>query len=191
MRFRDLPIPVANAKKTFQSIRLKYPSLRTYLVVSTRLGQIHPDESSGQVLRQFPSLFLESADKAQALGILQRLSRDEQKLKSARGPAAVGIRKVISALGGLLDLAVLDLEIDTSAQVELRFDELDFALVRTLQISSLVDQARTPQSRASIQIVLGTLEDFSERETHATHQDCPEERRLPQIPLWMPSGPHS
>jgi hypothetical protein len=46
-------------------------------------------------------------------------------------------------------------------RVELRFDHLDYALIARLQADELVDRELTPQTRASIRIVLGTLAAFA------------------------------
>jgi hypothetical protein len=42
-------------------------------------------------------------------------------------------------------------------QVEIRFDSLNYELIHVLQTDELVDRQLTPQTRASIRIVLGTL----------------------------------
>ena len=46
-------------------------------------------------------------------------------------------------------------------QVEMRFNHLDFDLIGKLQVDELVDRQRTPRSKASILIVLGTLGRFA------------------------------
>ncbi len=53
------------------------------------------------------------------------------------------------------------LEFDSATQVELRFRELKLNLVWQLQRDDLVDVALTPQIKASICIVLGTLGKFA------------------------------
>ena len=53
-----------------------------------------------------------------------------------------------------------DLEFDGRVQVELRFHDLDFELIWELQSDELVDRSLTPQTRASINIVLGTIADL-------------------------------
>ena len=46
-------------------------------------------------------------------------------------------------------------------QIEIRFHVLRYALVWALQSNPLVDRELTPQTRASIRIVLGTLDHLS------------------------------
>lgn len=48
-------------------------------------------------------------------------------------------------------------------QVELRFHELKFDLIWKLQVDDCVDRDLTPQTRASIRIVLGTLASLSKQ----------------------------
>ena len=48
------------------------------------------------------------------------------------------------------------------AQFELRFNYLDFDLIRQLQQDELVNQQLTPQTKASIRIVLGAVVEFVE-----------------------------
>ena len=52
------------------------------------------------------------------------------------------------------------LQYDEACQVEIRFHDLVFDLVWKLQVDELVDQVATPQTKAAIQIVLGTLAKF-------------------------------
>ena len=58
---------------------------------------------------------------------------------------------------------------DERCQVELRFNDLNYALIWKLQADGLVDRGLTPQTGASIRIVLGTLGQF-ERISHDAHQ---------------------
>ena len=50
---------------------------------------------------------------------------------------------------------------DEKTQVEIRFNDLKFDLVWKLQVDDLIDRNLTPQTKASIQIVLGTLAQFA------------------------------
>ena len=50
-----------------------------------------------------------------------------------------------------------------AVQVELRFEALKCEQIFALQQHRLIDRERTPQTRASIRIVLGTLKGLSER----------------------------
>lgn len=53
-----------------------------------------------------------------------------------------------------------DIKILGDIQVELRFHTLNYELIWKLQSDELVDRVLTPQTRASIRIVLGTISHF-------------------------------
>ena len=50
---------------------------------------------------------------------------------------------------------------DGQSQVEMRFSELNYKLIWQLQTDELVDRQLTPQTKASIRIVLGKVEQFA------------------------------
>lgn len=53
-------------------------------------------------------------------------------------------------------------EFNGEVQVEIRFHRLNYDLIWQLQADELVDRKLTPQTRASIRIVLGKISDFAE-----------------------------
>lgn len=53
------------------------------------------------------------------------------------------------------------LEFDGVTEVEIRFSNLDYDLIWKLQADELVDRKLTPQTKASIRIVIGTLSGFT------------------------------
>jgi len=55
------------------------------------------------------------------------------------------------------------IEFNDDVQVELRFGALKYEQIFALQQHPLIDRDRTPQTHASIRIVLGTLKGLSER----------------------------
>jgi len=69
-------------------------------------------------------------------------------------------RAELDELKEVLDRLGMRLRFAGHSQVELRFHELNYDLIWKLQTDNLVDCRLTPQTRASIRIVLGTLEDF-------------------------------
>lgn len=141
---------LAAANRHFAKIRKKYPTLRAYLVLSLRDGQTKLDGELADSIREFPSLLLDSTAKTKILELIKKL-----KPKEATKP------KQIQLKAELKDLAK-DLEFDGSVQVELRFHDLDYDLVWKLQSDELVDRELTPQSRASIRIVLSTISSIGE-----------------------------
>lgn len=53
------------------------------------------------------------------------------------------------------------LEFNGCVQAEIRFNQLDYELIAKLQADDMIDRELTPQTRASISIVLGTLGHFA------------------------------
>jgi hypothetical protein len=71
----------------------------------------------------------------------------------------------IERLKEQLDQLAHQLNYDEKCQVEIRFNDLKYDLIWKLQADDLVDRNLTPQTKASIRIVLGTLAQF-ERTRH-------------------------
>ena len=59
-----------------------------------------------------------------------------------------------------LDQLAARLKYDAQCQIEIRFNDLNYDLAWKLQTDDLVDRDQTPQRKASIRIVLGTLSRF-------------------------------
>jgi hypothetical protein len=89
-------------------------------------------------------MFRDAPEKTKALQLLQDLKKDEQN--KGRDKKDKTLSRILS-----------ELALDSSVQIELRFGQLNYALVAQLQRDSLVDRVLTPQTPASIRIVLGTL----------------------------------
>lgn len=143
---------VAAAKERFTLIRKKHPSLKGYLVLAIPGEQTGIDSSAKEILGDLPALLVDDAAKA-----------DFQKhLKSP--PAKDAVDKAKKEWDRQCEELIAELKYNGGARVELRFGNLDYALIAHLQADDLVDRELTPQTRASIRIVLGTLAAFS-RET--------------------------
>jgi hypothetical protein len=96
--------------------------------------------------------------KTSALVLLSRIEKSE--LQAATGPETERVREQLDRLASRL-------KYDEKCQVEIRFNDLKFDLVWKLQVDDLVDRDLTPQTKASICIVLGTLAQFER--THHEH----------------------
>ncbi len=139
---------LAAANRHFANIRKKYPALRAYLVLSSRGGQTKLDSELVDSIREFPSLLLDNTAKTKTLELIKKL-----KPKESTKPEQIQLKDELKELAG-------DLEFDGSIQAELRFHDLDYDLIWKLQTDDLVDRELTPQTRASIRIVLGTITDI-------------------------------
>lgn len=154
----QLQAAVAAAKRRFEQLRDKHPELKVrlptgapvaILVLSLPGGQIEIDSSPMQILTGFPAMIIENAAKTSALKLLSSQSK------------ALGGTEAAQEIKQQLSTLVTQLDFDEKCQVELRFNELWFDLVWKLQTDELVDHDLTPQTKASIRVVLGTLAQFA------------------------------
>ena len=142
---------LAAANRHFTQIRKKYPTLRAYLVLSLKGGQTKPDSELADSIREFPSLLLDNTAKTKTLELIKKLNP-----KESTKPEQIRLKAEFKDLAN-------DLEFDGRVQVELRFHDLDFELIWELQSDELVNRELTPQTRASIRIVLGTISMIEKR----------------------------
>ena len=152
----QLQVAVTAAKRQFGLIRKKYPELKAYLVLSLPGGQTGIDSSPAQILKEFPAMVVDDSNKNTALDFQSSLELLEWKDKKSLE---------IERLKEQLDQLAHQLNYDEKCQVEIRFNDLKYDLIWKLQADDLVDLNLTPQSKASIRIVLGTLAQF-ERTRH-------------------------
>jgi hypothetical protein len=151
LSFDQLQIAVAAAKRRFDLIRKKYPGLKAYLVMSLPGGQTGIDSAPTQILSEFPAMVVDDNDKTAALNLLSRIEKSE--LQAITGPETERLKEQ-------LDRLAPQLKYDEKCQVEIRFNDLTYDLIWKLQVDDLVDRDLTPQTKASIRIVLGTLAYF-------------------------------
>ena len=154
----QLQVAVAAAKRQFDLIRKKYPDLKAYLVMAWRGGQTRIDSSPMQILSDFPAMVVDDSTKTRALTLQSRL--EILKSETARGPEAERAIEEKTRREKELDELASHLRYDEKCQVEIRFEDLNYDLIWKLQVDDLVDRDLTPQTRASIRIVLGTLSQF-------------------------------
>ncbi|MEX1116713.1 MAG: hypothetical protein WEB53_15815 [Akkermansiaceae bacterium] len=139
---------LAAAKRRFALLREKYPSRKGYLVLSLLGEQTGIGSSPKEILKDFPSLIVADAAKLLLVDFLKN-----EKPKDGSEAEKKRLKEQYEQLAS-------ELRYNGIGQVEIRFDQLDYELIWQLQADELVDRALTPQTRASIRIVLGTLADF-------------------------------
>ena len=152
----QLKAAVAAANRRFDLIRKKYPELKAYLVLSLPGGQTEIGSSPAQILKEFPAIVVDDSNKTAALDLQSSLELLEWKDKNS---------PEIQKLKKQLDQIASRLKFDEKCQVEIRFHDLKYDLVWKLQADDLIDHSLTPQTKASIRIVLGTISQF-ERTHH-------------------------
>ena len=139
---------LAAASRHFAMIRKKYPGLRAYLVLSLRGGQTKLDSDLADSIHEFPALLLDGTAKTKALDLIKK-----QKSKESAKSELIQIKDELKE-------TAKDLEFDGCVQTELRLHNLNYELIWKLQSDALVDRELTPQTRASINNVLGTISSF-------------------------------
>jgi hypothetical protein len=140
---------VKAAHDRFAMLKAKYPTLKGYLVLSIPGKQTGIGSSAKEILGDLPALIVDDGAKATF----------QQHLKSP--PPKDAGEKAKKEWDGRYEELVAELKYNGGVRVELRFDNLDYELIAQLQADELVDREITPQTRASIRIVLGTLAAFA------------------------------
>ena len=163
----QLQVAVAAAKRRYDQLRKKYPDLAArfphgkpvaVLVMSSQDGQTGIDSPPTHILSEFPAMVVDDSTKTSALDLQSRLKLLESE--ATTGPETERLRQQ-------LDQLAPQLKYDEKCQVEIRFNRLNYDLIWKLQVDDLVCRNLTPQTKASIRIVLGTLAQFAG--THHEH----------------------
>ena len=149
LNYEQLQTAANAASLHFKLIGQKYPGLKAYLVYSTTAGQAMLGGSPAQILDEFPAMIFDDVNKARALPLLER-----SKIDTLPASEKMRVNEDLAKIGRLF-------KFDDQSQVELRFSELDYKLIWQLQTDELVDRQLTPQTRASIRIVLCKVEHFA------------------------------
>ena len=140
---------VANAEDRLAALREKYPKLKAYLVFFLRGNQIGIRSSGGEILAAISGMFENNPARAS----LQKHYKGKPK-KDAKESAREAWSEKLKALEKKLSYI-------PEARVELRFPNLNYEIIDQLRADPLVDRELTPQTRASIRIVLGKIEELS------------------------------
>ena len=144
----QLQLAVKQAKDHFDQIGQDNPQLKGYLVFSMAGQQTGIGSSPDTILKEIPLMVVED----QATTAL-RLHIKDKPDKDAKDKVKQTWQKTLSKLGSALSY-------HSHILIEIRFRNLDYELIGQLQVHPLVDRQLTMQSRASIRIVMGTLQDL-------------------------------
>lgn len=149
LNYEQLQKAANAASQHFKLIRQKYPAIKAYLVYSSTAGQAMLGGSPAQILDEFPAMIFDDTYKTQAMPLLER-----SKIDSLPSREKMRVNEELAKIGRLF-------KFDGQSQVELRFSELNYKLIWQLQTDELVDRQLTPRTKASIRIVLGKVEQFT------------------------------
>ncbi len=149
LNYDQLQMAANAASQHFKLIRQKYPAIKAYLVYSSTAGQAMLGSSPAQILDEFQAMISDDANKTKAQPLLER-----SKIDSLPSSEKMRVNEELAKIGRLF-------KFDSQSQVELRFSELNYQLIWQLQTDELVDRQLTPQTKASIRIVLGKVDQFA------------------------------
>ena len=144
----QLKAVVDAAAAHFTLIRKKYPKLNAYVVFCIPGAQTGIHSSPGEIMKDLPAFVVDSDEKTKAKSLLKILKDKDISEEDKKKPT-----KEFDALSK-------DFLYHSMPFVELRFGHLDYDLINQLRSDDLVNRELTPQTKASIRIVLGTVASF-------------------------------
>lgn len=154
--FEGLEAAGVASKGILAKLQSEYPDLRAYLVLAYHGQQTELTSNPIQILDACDQMVVDDAAKREALRLLAEIKRLEAKGANQKG---------IQELTNKLTTRGRELRYNPEVQVEIRFHVLRYAHVWALQSNPLIDQRLTPQTKASIRIVLGTVGRLSRKNT--------------------------
>jgi hypothetical protein len=158
MTKEDLILAIEKANSIFKAIMVNYQGLKGYLVLSSPHGQCELTEDTLKILREFSAMISESEFKDKGIELLEPIKELESELKYIpHGNRKTEIQKKIVAELNPLYPILKKLEFKKETFIEIRFKWPILDLIFKMQKDPLVSHIHTPQTQASIRIVLGTL----------------------------------
>ena len=145
---KTLEQATGRARDRFKKVKEKYDALKPYLVFSSPAGQAGIDSGPFQLLKDFPAMVADTEDKRRALSGMARLRELETRNASPKE-----VEKAEKDLDAILAKCVFHDHVN----VEVRMGKLKYEHIWALQQDELIDRALTPQTKASIRIVLASL----------------------------------
>jgi hypothetical protein len=158
MKREDLIRAIDKANIVFKSIMDNYSGLKGYLVLSSPHGQCELTGDPLQILKEFPTMMSDSDFKKKGIELLETIQGLEAELKNvSKGNMKAEIEKNLKKTSNLLAPILEKIEFNEETFIEIRFSRPKPDLIFKMQKDPLVSQLHTPQSQASIRIVLGTV----------------------------------
>ena len=158
----ELKTATEKANSIFRQLKEKYRGLSGYLVFSSNRGQCELTTDMVKILKDFPEMVAESREKEKALELIKAVKKLETSKKS--GDAKAGATQATERGEADFSVTVNQLILLADVYVEIRFKDpernlivADLDLIFAMQTDELVSRRHTPQTKASVRIVLGTL----------------------------------
>ena len=170
MTKEDLITAIDKAKTAFKTMMDNDPELqglKGYLVLSSPHGQFQiTDEplETLRILKEFPTMISESEFKNKGIDLIETIQGLEGELKNAAWrKTKAEIQKKIENASNLLSANLQKIEFQEDTCIEIRFKRPILDLIFKMQKNPFVSQVHTPQTKASIRIVLGTLIELTQQ----------------------------
>lgn len=170
MTKEDLITAIDKAKSAFKTMMDNDPELQElkgYLVLSSPHGQFQITDDpleTLRILKEFPTMISESEFKDKGIDLIQTIQGLEGELKNAAwGKTKTEIQKKIENSSNLLNANLQKIEFKEDTFIEIRFQRPILDLIFKMQKNPFVSQVHTPQTKASILIVLGTLIELTQQ----------------------------
>jgi hypothetical protein len=158
----ELKTVADKANAIFKQLKEKYRGLSGYLVFASNRGQCELTTDMNKILKEFPAMVVESRQKEKVFELIKAMTELETSKKSgdAKGTAAQSSERAKTDLRTILN----QLSLHEDILIEIRFKDpergfivANLDLIFVMQKDELVSRKHTPQTKASIRIVLGTL----------------------------------
>ena len=160
MNAKQLKITADKANSILKEIKAKYIGLSGYLVFASQSGQCKMTADIMDLLKYFPDMIKPCSDKEKALVIIKAMAVMPKKGKEGVGGLVAKLYKDWEAAITELICTMDKLEVKEDTLVEIRFTKANSDMIFDLQKDELISRQHTPQTPASIQIVLGTLQEI-------------------------------
>ena len=147
---------VSVAEQILKKLKAEFPELKPYLVFNSTQGQTYATSALSQILLEFPAMCKDTPERGKAEELVRAMEKLQNNPNASpdQGKERTQLERKLTTLESAIVF-------NDDVQIELRFGTLKYEQIYALQKHPLVDQTLTPQTRASIRIVLGTLKGLS------------------------------
>ena len=128
----QLMAAIERMEPSLKELKREYPTLKLYAVITHSGAYATVPDSLSSILPNIPEAFVDHEPKRIARALIKKKKPLPQELVDA-------------------------LKIKPDCCLEIRFHHLDYPQIWRMQTDPRIDLTRTPQSKASIRIVLGVL----------------------------------
>jgi glutamyl/glutaminyl-tRNA synthetase len=162
----DLKTVIENANNIFEEITNKYNLTKKkdydeYLMFSSPYGQCEITSSMRTIAEEFPEMVHDSIHKKEACELVQDIRKLREEIaRTFVRKAKDDLKKKMDDYEKRLAQIAENFEVMEDTFVEIRFNALNYNIIDELRKDPIISLKHTPQTKASIRIVLGTLDEL-------------------------------